>query len=97
MDGPNLWRLKSGDRVVWVGDERPDRRPVNGILAILDCRESALVVGAGDCDGLEEFASFGAPTTSEMKPDDVVRCKAAVTAAKKLRIPREWAPEWGLG
>ena len=50
IDGPNLWRLKSGDRVAWVGAERPDRHSVNGILAILDCRESALAVGEAYCE-----------------------------------------------
>lgn len=93
MDGPNLWRLKSGDRVAWVGAERPDRRSVNGILAILNCRESALAVGAADWESVEEFAGFGAATTAEMKPDDVARCQAAVSAVKKLGLPREWAPE----
>ena len=45
IEGPNLWRLKPGDRVAWVGAERPDRHCVTGILAILGCRESALAVG----------------------------------------------------
>ena len=36
INGPNLWRLKSGDRVAWVGADRPDRRSANGTLAILD-------------------------------------------------------------
>ena len=97
LNGPNLGRLKSGDRVAWVGAERPDRRSVNGILAILDCRESALAVGDAAWDSLEEFAGFGAPTTPEMKPDDVARCQAAVNAVKRLGLPREWAPEWRLG
>jgi hypothetical protein len=97
MEGPNLWRLKSGDRVAWVGAERPDRRSVNGILAILDCRESALAVGTADWETVEEFAGFGAPTTDEMNPDDVARCQAAVSAVTKLGLPREWAPEWRLG
>jgi hypothetical protein len=95
--GPNLWRLKSGDRVAWVGTERPDRQPVNGILAILDCRESALAVGEADWDSVKELAGFGAPTTPEMTPADVARCQAAVSAAKKLGLPREWAPDWMLG
>jgi hypothetical protein len=97
MDSPNLWRLKSGDRVAWVGDQRPDRRPVNGVLAVLDCRESALAVGAVDWDSVEESAGFGAPTAPEVKPDNVTRCQAAVNAVKKLGLPREWAPEWKLG
>jgi hypothetical protein len=31
MDGPNLWRLKSGDGVAWVGADRPERRAANGL------------------------------------------------------------------
>jgi hypothetical protein len=96
MDGPNLWRLKSGDRVAWVGAERPDRHPVNGILAILDCRESALAVGAAgwECPGV---AGFGAPTIADTKPDDVALCRAAVNAVRKMGLPRELALEWRLG
>jgi hypothetical protein len=97
MNGPNLWRLKAGDRIAWVGAERPDRSAVNGILAIMDCRGSALAVGDAYWDSVEAFAGFGAPTTAEMKPDDVARCQAALSAVKKLGLPREWAPEWKLG
>src|SRR5262249_45609335 len=73
MDGPNLWRLKSGDRVAWVGAERPERRSLNGILAILDCSDCAVAVGEGkvsnDCiarswgmdrNVLRPFRRFGA-------------------------------------
>src|ERR1700693_4159926 len=84
MNGPNLWRLKPGDRVAWVGAARPDRRAVKGILAILDCRESALAVGEAYWDSVEASPGFGAPTTTEMKPDDVALCQAALNAVKKL-------------
>ena len=97
LDGPNLWRLKTGDRVAWVGAERPDRHSVNGILAILDCRASALAVGEAHWDSLKEFAGFGAPSTPEMKPDDVARCQAAVKAVKQLGLPRSWGPDWRIG
>ena len=97
MDGPNLWRLKTGDRIAWVGGERSDRRPVDGILSILNCRESTLAVGEAHWDGIQDFAGFGAPTTAEMKPDDVARCQAAVSAVKKLGLPPEWTPDWKLG
>lgn len=97
IDGPNLWRLKSGDRVVWVGAERPERHSVNGILAILNCDKCALAVGEGNWDSLKAFVGFGAPSTPVMNPEDVVRCQAAVKAVKQLGLPRTWGPDWRLG
>lgn len=97
MDGPNLWRLKSGDRLAWVGPERPERRSVNGVLAILDCHDCALVVGEGDRGGLEAFIGFGDLTTPNMKPEDAVHCQAAVKVVKQLGLPRSWGPDWMLG
>jgi hypothetical protein len=97
LDGPNLWRLKSGDRVAWVGAERPERPSVDGILAIVDCWECVLAVGDGDFGSLEEFVGFGAPTTPVMKPADAARGQAAVKVVKQLGLPRTWGPEWLLG
>jgi hypothetical protein len=97
IDGPNLWRLKSGDRVAWVGAARPERPSVNGILAILDCEQCALAVGEGNWDSLEAFVGFGAPSTPVMNPEDVVRCQAAVKAVKQLGLPRTWGADWRLG
>lgn len=97
LDGPNLWRLKSGDRVAWVGPERPDRPSVDGILAIVDCRECALAVGEGEYSSLEDFVGFGALTRSEARPEDIARCHASVNFVKQLGLPRTWASEWNLG
>jgi hypothetical protein len=97
MNSPNLWRLKVCDRVAWVGADRPDRLSVNGILGILDCRDSALAVGEAYWESVQSFAGFGEPTTEEMKPEDVARCQAALVAVKKLGVPRAWEPEWKLG
>ena len=97
FDGPNLWRLKSGDRLAWIGAERPERRSIDGILAIVDCRECALAVGEGDRGGLEEYIGFGAPSTPSMKSSDAARCQAAVEVVKQLGVPRTWVPEWRLG
>ncbi len=97
LDGPNLWRLKSGDRVAWVGAERPERRAVNGILAILVCEDCALLVGEGDRGGLEEFGGFGRPSTPHMKPEDLEICQAALKVVKGLGLPRTWGQAWRLG
>jgi hypothetical protein len=95
--GPNLWRLKSGDRVAWIGAERPERPSVDGILEIVDCGECALAVGEGDYSSLEQFVSFGAPTKPKAKPEDVNRGHAAVELIKQLGLPRTWGPEWHIG
>jgi hypothetical protein len=97
LDAPNLWRLKSGDRVAWVGAERPERPSVDGILEIVACRECALVVGEGNLGSLEDFVGFGAPLTPEAKPEDVHRGHAAVEFVKQLGLPRTWGPEWHIG
>jgi len=96
-DGPNLWRLRAGHRVAWVGAPRPGYPSVNGIVAILDCAESALLAGEGHWDGLEDFAGFGAPAASGVKPEDAARCRAAVTAVKQMGLPRSLASDWQLG
>src|ERR1035437_10338806 len=93
IDGPNLWRLKSGDRVAWVGAERPERPSVNGILAILDCDECALAVGEGNWDSIKAFVGFGAPSTPVMNPEDVVRRQAAVKVVKQWGLALPWGPD----
>lgn len=95
MDGPNLWRLRSGDRLAWVGAERPQRPSVTGILSILECRECALAIGEGALD-IEGFIGFGSPS-GEIKTDTLVRCRAAVDYVEKMGLPRTWGPEWHLG
>ncbi len=97
LDGPNLWRLRSGDRVAWVGADRPGRPSVDGILAILDCHDCALGIGEGEFSRPEEFVGFGSPTTTEMKPEDVARCQTAVNIVEHLEIPLTWASKWRLG
>jgi len=96
-DGPNIWRLKSGDRMAWVGNSRPGQEAVDGILAILDCRECCLAFGEGNRGGIEDFMAFGSPSKPEPSPEDTVRCQTAVKAVRQLGIPRIWAPVWGLG
>jgi hypothetical protein len=90
VDSPNLWRMKSGDRLAWVGADRPERRSVNGVLAILDCDSCGLVVGEGERGSIEEFIGLGRPTTPSMKPENVARCKAALKMVKQMGFPRTW-------
>ena len=45
IDGPNIWRVKGGDRVVWVGLPRSEQTSVDGVLGIVDCRAAVAVLG----------------------------------------------------
>jgi hypothetical protein len=90
IDGPNIWRAKGGDRIVWVGPPRIGQAIVDGVLGILDCRAAVAVLGDHP-DGLLAFMEF--------KPSQsgVALGSAALRAERSLRIPREFDAEWLLG
>jgi hypothetical protein len=96
MDGPNLWRLRAGDRVVWMGESRPGQQAVAHILAILDLRECALAIGEAPRGTLSEAIAFGA-LKADPGPADVVLGRAAVAAVRQLGVPRALATQWALG
>lgn len=95
IDGPNLWRLKVGDRLAWVGPERPGRPSTAGLLAVVDFQECALAVGEGASD-LETFMTFGAPYTQE-DAETIASGHAAVEFVRGLGLPFKWGPEWRIG
>ena len=97
MDGPNLWRLRSGDRVVWVGESRPGYQAKEHLLAILDCHENALLIGETTRALTPlEFATFGAPSKSTFTAEEVERGRHAVTAVQALGTPRTYYETWQL-
>lgn len=52
-DGPNIWRVKAGDRLAWVGPSRPDAPTVEGTLKIIEVRASLLAIGESHADPTE--------------------------------------------
>jgi hypothetical protein len=99
MDGPNLWRLRAGDRVAWVGDSRPDRKDIEGILAILDCHANALLVGETTRpQSVEDIMTYGGPRKDQLTPVEVARGHAAVKAVQAMGCPCVLTEgEWGIG
>lgn len=98
MEGPNLWRLRTGDSLVWIGGTRPGYESDSGVLEILRFSACSLVVGEGvDDSSMEAFASYGAPAADEMNTVDVARCQAALQIVSSLGPPREYCPTWQLG
>jgi hypothetical protein len=97
IDGPNLWRVFGGDRIVWVGPSRGGVLSENGVLELVDLRENALVYGEPlDLSG--EFPTFGG-FDREPSSEGARLCRAGWDALNRLGIPRTAAAddEWRIG
>ena len=93
-DGPGLWRVRGGDRLVRVGADRADAHGNDGVLAIVSFDYSALVYGEGGKGALELI--FGVPK-ADAPPQDVQRCRAGYVAGVREGGPRCLDLEWRLG
>jgi hypothetical protein len=90
IDGPNIWRVKGGDRIVWVGLSRLGQSLVDGVLGIVDCRAAVAVLGDHP-DGPFAFTNF------EESPSSIALCTAGLQADRSLGLPRVFDAEWRLG
>jgi hypothetical protein len=98
MEGPNLWRVLAGDRLVWVGKSRSDLKSEDGILNLVDFRENALVVGE-PFDFSPGFPTFGGFLEDNFS-DELTRIgRSAVAAVVHLGAPRTIAADdrWRIG
>jgi hypothetical protein len=98
IDGPNLWRLFAGDRLVWVGPDRKGVDSENGVLGLVDFRENALVYGE-PFDISDGFPSFGGFDQGKPSPGGVRLCRDAWKALSRLGLPRTAAADnkWNIG
>lgn len=98
IDGPNLWRVFAGDRIVWVGPHRSGVHSENGVLEIVDFKENALVYGE-PLEFLEGFPVFGGFTEDELSKEGVRLCRAGLSALNNLGPPRIISTEgqWSIG
>lgn len=92
VDGPNLWRAKAGDRLVWVS-LADSAQPVKELL---DLRACALVVGENSNPPPEGLVAFGAPEDRDL-PSAAGAMRAGFGAAVALGVPQEFASEWRFG
>lgn len=95
MDGFNIWRLKTGDRLVWVGQMRPWQLSENGVLGIIDFKECALAIG--ESEKAEDILSFGSVNLDGLPLEDSALCEAGLATVNKLGIPRTMCEDWKLG
>ncbi|MEW5882131.1 MAG: hypothetical protein AB1761_17020 [Pseudomonadota bacterium] len=74
IDGPNLWRVFAGDRIVWAGPSRRGAPSSNGILGLVEFNQNALVYGE-PLDVSSGFPRYGAFERDELEPEGVRLCR----------------------
>jgi hypothetical protein len=96
MDVPNLWRIRAGDRLVWVGPIRPWLLTENGVLGLIDIRTCALAIGESEKGS--ETLFFGPVNLDGLPLEDAALCESGIAEVKKLGMPRIInANKWALG
>lgn len=86
--GPNVWRVVTGDRLVWVScTARPEENPVK---AVVDFQTCALVYGERRIhpNDLVWFMSFGAPLETPLPEGTAERVRMGLDAVRALGCPR---------
>ncbi|MCX5676256.1 MAG: hypothetical protein NTX87_14720 [Planctomycetota bacterium] len=98
LDGPNLWRVLAGERVVWVGPDRSGQPSADGVLAIVDCHENVLVVGETNRPENSPLL-FGELSEAHQSPEAVRLCRAGCQAVLRLGLPSVLPcdDKWTLG
>lgn len=98
MDGPNLWRIRGGDRLAWIGEQRADIQPQGHVLAVLDFDNPALAVGETNRNQtMEDAIAFGSLTPEGQEPQNAAKVHEAVLMVRKMGIPRTLDMDWQLG
>jgi hypothetical protein len=91
-EGPNLWKIVPGDRLVWVGWRRRSGQQAPALLALINCDVRGYVYGEPNSPSLGSIMSFGAPATSELSAKTEILWSLGYNAAVSLGVPRIWAP-----
>ena len=96
--GQHIWRVPAGDRLVWIGDPREGLEGKDGVLAVLDCEASMLVLGEPASTGEASFASFGTGYNKKT-PLEVLnnRQLLAYEAVYNLGVSRTMGAAWRMG
>lgn len=97
-EAPNLWRIRAGDRLVWIGNSRPGVAAHGHILSLFDFRESVLVYGETNRKRtMEELLAFGSISDEGQQPQNVDKCHEAVEVVQTMGAPRVMDTQWTLG
>jgi hypothetical protein len=103
-DGPsepiysnNLWRVRDGDMLIWLGSDRPDNKSDNGILQIYLFSECALLSGESNYKTLENSIDFGAITNIPNYDKRINEVRELLKSLKLKGLPNSISTAWRLG
>lgn len=98
IQGPNIWRLRAGDRLAWVGKRRSGIQGKGHVLAVLDISDCALAIGETNlAQSVEEAFTFGSLTQENQTADQIAMCHEAVRFVGDMGAPRTFGEGWALG
>jgi len=98
MEGPNIWRPKSGDRLVWAGKPHPGVRAGHPIISAIAFRENALVIGENvRTQSMDGVIGFGSLSKTHHTEEEAAILRKTVEVVKQMGPPRNFATEWGIG
>lgn len=96
-EGPNIWKVKAGDSVVWVGEPRSHIESDNAVLSLITFNNNAVIIGESNLEHgtLLDFGSFDQVNQSK---EDLLRCQEGWAAATQLGMPRTISTgKWTIG
>lgn len=94
VEGPNVWRVRAGDRLVWVGLPRLNTMSSEGVLGLLEARTDLLALGP---DRLIADILEGVPS-KPLADETIAALRLGLEGATQLGLPRVMAQgRWGLG
>jgi hypothetical protein len=98
IEGPNIWRPKTGDRLVWLGKSRSGTACKGSIRSVIAFRESAIVIGENARpQSMDELISFGSLTKPQQTEGETAMLREAVELVRQMGLPGEYAPDWTIG
>jgi len=98
IEGPNIWRPKIGDRLVWLGKSRSVGPTQSPIISAIVVRKSSLVIGQNvRTQSMDDLLCFGSLTKTKQTEGEIAAFREAGELVKRMGLPREYAPDWQIG
>ena len=97
MEGENIWRILAGDRLIWVGHSRNDKRSKE-ILSVITFQKAALAIGESQNINHDHYR-FGVFNHKTQDKSDRDLCEKGFNVVMAMDIPRTAAAsnQWRLG